>query len=218
MAYWILISCALACELPHLPPSIDYFSPNYLANGHLEASGRFIASSIFWPIEISKPSWIRLIAEPKNHALEILLTHDSTEIFASKSPDLGAASFAGKLEPGTYRLELIIDSTNSESEGNTIDCELPNLYLSIGITPYINMQQYKSKKYPSAFPDISEVNESLKDSVPYSSTYDSSSLSPNQISGPILISYPIKVPKIALELLNFGFTGLWELTFALRNY
>ena len=194
----------MACELPQLPPSIDYFSPNYLAKGHLEASGRFISSNLIWSLEVSKQFCIRLIAEPKNHALEVLLTKDSADIFTRKSPNLGAASFAGKLEPGSYQLELIMDETATESGSNYIDCELPNLYLSIGITPYSNIQQYRSKKYSNIFPDMSEVDENLKETVPYSSTYENSSLDPSQITEPVLVSYIITVPKLAP-----GTAGFW---------
>lgn len=216
MVFWVFISCALACDLPHLPPFIDYFSPSFLSQGHLEASGRFISSNVIWDFEVTSPSWIRIVGEPKRHSLDISLLENSIQKMTAVSPTLGIASFAGKISPGSYQLQITIEESDSD-DSNIIDCELPNIYLVIGISPYSQISQYKSKKYSNEFPDISVVNQGFLDVVPFETTFEDSSIASSKVTDGILISYPIKVPKIENELLNFGFTGLWEMTFTLRN-
>ena len=56
MAFWVFIGCVMACDLPHLPPSLDFFSPSFVSDKCLEASGRFISSSLTWRLDIKVES------------------------------------------------------------------------------------------------------------------------------------------------------------------
>ena len=128
------------------------------------------------------------------------------------------ASLTGKIEPGEYEIKFSITEIKSDYNANRNDCELPNMYLNIGIVPYKNINKYASKQYPTVFPDLSEINQSLTYDFFLTKTYENSTIPTDKIFSDILFTTAFKFEELSDEMLNFGFSGLWELTFAIRNF
>ena len=209
---------AMACELPHLPLLLEFFSPRFNTEHRLEASGKFISTNMVWDLEISIESLIRLTAEPKRHTIELLLTKESSKILYSESQDNGIASISSKINPGSYKISISIKEINSEYNKNIKDCGLPSMYLNIGIIPYNQLKSYTSKQHPDVFPDLSEITQSLDYDFFLTKTYENLTIPANKLSSDVLFFLPLKVDEITDEMRTSGLPGLWEITFALRNF
>ena len=135
MVFWVLISSALACTLPSLPPSLSYFSPSFQSSGQLNAFGSFLASDTSYQVDLQQDSWFRIIVEPQNHATEIQLLKDEKVVLFGHANHNGIAKLFGKLEAGTYSLQVSIESVVEADNSNTVSCQKPNLLLNIGILP-----------------------------------------------------------------------------------
>ena len=216
MAYLLLLVGALACDLPSLPPLIDYFSSK--SYEHLEGSGKFLLDQeTSWYIEIVEISWFRLTLEPKFATIELSLSENLSTIAESSSGDQGYASLAKKLPPGRYELHISSNEIASSSP-NLQSCQVAHCYLNIGLHPYANLQELRIPNLPNGYPDLSGINEIIGYNSPYSSTFSSYTVLTSTLLDPVLISYPIIIPEIRKDLRGNGATGLWDLTFSLRNY
>lgn len=216
MVIWVLISCAFACDLPQLPPVLDFFTPAFTSEGYLSGSGRFASSSQIYTLQISQDSWFRVSAEPKRHAVELIVTQSSSQKYYSSAKALGRAAISGKLLAGTYELSVLIEES-SQATANIFDCKFPNMYFNIAVTPYILLPSYKSKNFAQTFPDLKELDDAITMMYPFSTTFDSTSIPVKDLKKDFLMKYQFTVPEVSEEMKLFGFTGLWELTFALRN-
>ena len=190
MVVWLLFAYTLACELPYLPPSIEYFSPSFeylnpttkLSNsdleqtlyipGYLEGSGRYLSSSIEWSFTITEASWLRIVAEPKRHTIEISLSSPSNT-FSASAGHLSVASIAEKIPKGDYTLKIVVDPINIEKDRNYIDCEYPNMYFNIGIIPFKSLTKLKSKNHSIQFNPLPDLDEMMEDYMEFSETFQS---------------------------------------------
>ena len=131
------------------------------------------------------------------------------------------AVLTARLPAGTYFLHFTFDSELGEEEqgeANSEECALPNLYLSLALTPLSHLHRNTKAYYNSGFPFIS-LQQAMKNSTELKLREVTRSLDIPQMNTSdlsILASYPLQVITPTEEALAQGKTGLWELTFTLR--
>lgn len=217
MVFWVLLSSALACTLPSLPPSLSYFSSTFSSSGQLTAFGSFLASDTSYQVDLQQDSWLRLTIEPQNHATEIQLLKDDKIILSDKANHNGLAKLFGKLEAGTYNLQVSMESVIEGDNSNTISCQKPNLLLNFGILPADQVNLFESTAKVQDFPDISGILPVFNSTIPFSETYEPFFVSSKSLNKKVVFEFPIRVPKLLNQFKDFGFTGMWQVTFSLRK-
>lgn len=216
MAFWLLLSCVSACTMPPLPPSLSFFSQSQ-SSGEFSISGPFLSSSSSYEILIKEDSWLRLTIEPQNHAIEVVLKQGETELQSSRSSAEGTSRLALKLFPGSYSLTFEIEGSAEASTPNSASCEQANLLLNLAIIPLNHLPSYTSKSSLSSFPELTDMFSTFNSTSSFSKTYPPFSLSTSQLSKNLIQKYPFSIPHLPEEFREFGFTGLWQVTFALRK-
>ena len=216
MAFWLLLSCVSACTMPPLPPSLSFFSQS-LASGELTVSGAFLSSSSTYEVQIKEDSWLRLTVEPQNHAVEVSLKQSDTELQSSRSGAGGTARLALQLYPGSYSLSLEAEGSAEPTGSNSASCDKANLLLNLAIVPLRELSSFTSSSSASSFPELSELFSTFNSTSSYSKTFPAFSLATSQLSKNFVHKYPFSVPPLPEGFREFGFTGLWQVTFALRK-
>jgi hypothetical protein len=215
---WIglLVLRALSCELLSLPIDIDYFSPAFLKTGKLEGTGRFLVSSgVVWNIEITQDSWIRVTAEPELFLLHLILTSTSILDMQTAKPG-GLATISKRLSPGKYLLKFDVDSIQESNDKNSL-CSVPNVWVNLGISGLdaIPNIQPVDEFYSSEFPNLEYIDKVLLFSS-FASFYHKNYISTSESSN-LQKTYDFNLPKTTDTLSQLGITGMWKLTFTLRN-
>lgn len=217
MVIWVFISCALACTMPSLPPSLSYLSPSFQYTGQLNAFGSYLASDVSYQLDLQQDSWFRLAIEPQNHATEIKVLKENEVLLADKAEHNGVAKVFGKLAAGIYVLELSIEGVSEADNSNTVLCQMPNLFMNLGILPTDHLSSYTSQAESQNFPDISGLLPAFNSTLILSETYGPFAVPYKSLTKKTVYEFPIKVPKLPEEFKNYGLNGLWQVTFSLRN-
>ena len=218
-----LISVALSCELIQLPNSIYDFTPSFKHTNHLEGSGRFFApqEKVKWEFQVQEDSWFRALIEPKLHYSNICLVKEGTVFDYQDAEVNNFGMLSVKLTPGTYSLEIETLKFEEQADSlNTWACEEPNLYLSLAIHSYSDLESLlpdDMEEYQPGYPEI-DPQTIFQDLLPFTTThakyYVESATVPLENS--ILKRFKFENPEPDPELKTLGFTGVWKLTFSMH--
>jgi hypothetical protein len=212
------ILSALGCEIPKLPPEIDYFGPDYKDLGHLEGSGRFLLDpDISWNINVAQTSWFRVLCEPKLASLEMHLSQFNQDLQAAQCNSLESAMIALILNPGNYKLN-IASTRLAEYDNSSSDCSYPNMYFNIGLHPYHKLNEFVSENVTEEELDLTGMQNAISDNLPYTYTSGTFKITPRVLKDPPIATYKINVPAAKPDLIESGYTGLWKLSFSIRKY
>lgn len=202
-----------ACDMPSLPLSHSYF----FAAGHSEASGKFLLENeTVWELLITEVSWFRLTLDPKFAAVSVSLNQNETPLATSACPNLGTATIAKKVFPGTYQLQITSIPDLSLPDSNIYACASPFVYLNTAVHLYAKLFELRISDLTNEFPDLTEANKAISENLAFSSTFASNSIGIARLLDPIIKSYPITIPQPDKNP-GKGYTGLWDLTFSIRN-
>lgn len=156
--------------------------------------------------------------------LHISIDQNNDNLLSSFSSQGEPLSFSLKLNKGNYNMVLeFINVINSgdEDSNNENDCNLPNLYLSFAVNRYTGLKKMMPLSldgYTDNFPNLDGMNDAFKSYSGYTQTFSKNTLKINEISNEssVLKTYELENPNISEDLKDFGFTGIWKITFSLH--
>jgi hypothetical protein len=217
MLILLAISSVLACDLLNLPPDLMYFSPAFDDTHKLEGSGRFLAplGTIDWEIAIPEESWLRVSIETKHFSF-LLTLKSSSLILSSEGSPQSSAMISHSLSPSIYYLKFTPDIFEQKNYENT-GCRLPSLYFNIALYPLSHIKSISEipSTYSQGFPEL-EILDNILEFSGFLAVYPDEyiNLTPNTI----LHTYSFILPKTTENHEVVGITGLWRITFTLRNF
>jgi hypothetical protein len=198
---------------------LDYFSQSFSSTGHLEAFGNFLSSDKEYRLDIKEDSWFRMTCEPLNHAAEVSIWMENTEIQKAKAQAGGTARLGVKLASGIYSIKLAVQGSGEMQGSNTAACEEPNWFLNLAVASfgYLDGIFRDFENGDLEFPDLSEAFSTFNTTASFFKTFPSVRVPVAALSKNLIKKYSLSVPKIGDLFKDFGYTGLWQVTFALRN-